>query len=180
MWRIFIYAYSHIFQAGIFLSLQLKKDTCKKQISFYESHKHYRYYNLKNSIAAAILSLTARISSVDACVSVHALDTVWHWAATSSAVAPNSSEIAPNSVVAFVSSDLIVSSLPAIDLIVSISLIEDYYNHFDEEGRLDTRHGQVEFVTAVKYIEKELDNDKSNVYCHSLIFDFENLNEYKD
>lgn len=42
-----------------------------------------------------------------------------------------------------------------------ISLLEDYYNHFDEEGRLDTRHGQVEFVTAIKYIEEELGNDKS-------------------
>lgn len=43
----------------------------------------------------------------------------------------------------------------------SISLIEDYYNHFDEEGRLDTRHGQVEFATAIKYISDVLNNDKS-------------------
>lgn len=42
-----------------------------------------------------------------------------------------------------------------------ISLIEDYYNHFDEDGRLDTRHGQVEFITAIKYIEEELNNDKN-------------------
>lgn len=43
----------------------------------------------------------------------------------------------------------------------SISLIEDYYNHFDEENRLDTRHGRVEFTTAIKYIEDALNNDKS-------------------
>ena len=42
-----------------------------------------------------------------------------------------------------------------------ISLLEDYYNHFDEDGRLDTRHGQVEFTTAVKYIEEELSNDRN-------------------
>lgn len=42
-----------------------------------------------------------------------------------------------------------------------VSLLEDYYNHFDEEGRLDTRHGQVEFVTAIKYIEEQLSNDKN-------------------
>lgn len=40
-----------------------------------------------------------------------------------------------------------------------ISLLEDYYSHFDEEGRLDTRHGQVEFITAIKYIEQELAGD---------------------
>ena len=44
-----------------------------------------------------------------------------------------------------------------------ISLLEDYYNHFDEEGRLDTRHGQVEFATAIKYISDVLNNDKSYV-----------------
>lgn len=42
-----------------------------------------------------------------------------------------------------------------------ISLLEDYYNHFDEDGRLDTRHGQVEFITAVKYIEEVLNDDKN-------------------
>ena len=43
----------------------------------------------------------------------------------------------------------------------SISLIEDYYNHFEEENRLDTRHGKVEFTTAIKYIESILNNDKT-------------------
>lgn len=42
-----------------------------------------------------------------------------------------------------------------------ISLLEDYYNRFDEEGRLDTRHGQVEFITALKYIEEVLSNNKN-------------------
>ena len=37
-----------------------------------------------------------------------------------------------------------------------ISLLEDYYSHFDEDHRLKTRHGQVEFITAIKYI-KELE-----------------------
>ena len=31
-----------------------------------------------------------------------------------------------------------------------------YYNKFNEDKRLNTRHGQVEFLTAVKYIEKYL------------------------
>ena len=42
-----------------------------------------------------------------------------------------------------------------------VSLIEDYYNHFNEDGRLNTRHGQVEFATAVKYIKDVLNDDKS-------------------
>lgn len=37
-----------------------------------------------------------------------------------------------------------------------ISLLEDYYNHFDEDHRLKTRHGQVEFITSIKYIFKYL------------------------
>ena len=31
-----------------------------------------------------------------------------------------------------------------------------YYNKFNEDKRLNTRHGQVEFLTAIKYIEKYL------------------------
>lgn len=42
-----------------------------------------------------------------------------------------------------------------------ISLLEDYYSHFDEDHRLKTRHGQVEFITAVKYIKEVLNNDSS-------------------
>lgn len=42
-----------------------------------------------------------------------------------------------------------------------ISLLEDYYSHFNEDNRLKTRHGQVEFLTSIKYIEKYLKNDKT-------------------
>ena len=34
----------------------------------------------------------------------------------------------------------------------------NYYNKFKEDKRLDSKHGQVEFLTAVKYIEKYLSN----------------------
>lgn len=42
-----------------------------------------------------------------------------------------------------------------------ISLLEDYYSHFDEDHRLKTRHGQVEFITSYKYILEVLDGDSS-------------------
>lgn len=42
-----------------------------------------------------------------------------------------------------------------------ISLLEDYYSHFNEDHRLQTRHGKVEFITSIKYIEQVLNNDKS-------------------
>ncbi len=42
-----------------------------------------------------------------------------------------------------------------------ISLLEDYYSHFNEDHRLQTRHGQVEFITSIKYIEECLENDQS-------------------
>ncbi|MBR2806054.1 MAG: methyltransferase domain-containing protein [Oscillospiraceae bacterium] len=32
--------------------------------------------------------------------------------------------------------------------------LEEYYNSYDEEGRLLSRHGQVEFLTTMKYIEE--------------------------
>ena len=34
-----------------------------------------------------------------------------------------------------------------------MSYIEDYYNGYDEEGRLLSKHGQVEFLTTMKYIK---------------------------
>ena len=34
--------------------------------------------------------------------------------------------------------------------------LEEYYNSYDEEGRLLSRHGQVEFLTTMKYIEEYL------------------------
>lgn len=35
--------------------------------------------------------------------------------------------------------------------------LEEYYNKFNEEKRLDSRHGRVEFITSMKYIHKYLD-----------------------
>ena len=32
----------------------------------------------------------------------------------------------------------------------------DYYSNYDEDGRLETRHGSVEFLTTMRYIEKYL------------------------
>ena len=32
----------------------------------------------------------------------------------------------------------------------------EYYNKFNEEKRLNTKHGKVEFLTAIRYIEKYL------------------------
>lgn len=32
--------------------------------------------------------------------------------------------------------------------------IIDFYNHFDEDGRLTSKHGMVEFLTTMRYIEK--------------------------
>ena len=34
----------------------------------------------------------------------------------------------------------------------------NYYTNYDEDGRLLSRHGQPEFLTTVKYIEKHLFN----------------------
>ena len=46
--------------------------------------------------------------------------------------------------------------------------LELYYNKFNEEKRLDSRHGQVEFITSMKYIHKylnelELSQPKSEI-----------------
>ena len=38
-----------------------------------------------------------------------------------------------------------------------MSYLEDYYNNYDEEGRLLSRHGQVEYRTTMRYIEACLD-----------------------
>ncbi len=37
--------------------------------------------------------------------------------------------------------------------------LELYYNKFNEEKRLDSRHGQVEFITSMKYIHKYIPAD---------------------
>ncbi len=39
--------------------------------------------------------------------------------------------------------------------------LEKYYNKFNEEKRLQSRHGQVEFLTSMKYIQEILGDDKS-------------------
>lgn len=38
--------------------------------------------------------------------------------------------------------------------------LELYYNKFNEEKRLDSRHGQVEFITSMKYIHEYLPKDR--------------------
>ena len=37
-----------------------------------------------------------------------------------------------------------------------MNYLENYYSNYDEEGRLASRHGQVEFLTTMRYIEKYL------------------------
>ena len=39
--------------------------------------------------------------------------------------------------------------------------LEEYYNHYDEEGRLLSRHGQVEYLTTMRYIEECLNGISS-------------------
>lgn len=38
----------------------------------------------------------------------------------------------------------------------TMSYLEDYYNNYNEEGRLLSRHGQVEYLTTMKYIQELL------------------------
>ena len=35
--------------------------------------------------------------------------------------------------------------------------LKDFYNNYDEDGRLLTRYGMVEYITTMKYIEKYLE-----------------------
>jgi len=44
-----------------------------------------------------------------------------------------------------------------------MNYIEDYYNNYDEEARLVRKHGQVEFLTTMRYIKKYLEL-KSDAY----------------
>lgn len=39
--------------------------------------------------------------------------------------------------------------------------LEQYYNKFNEEKRLNSRHGKVEFLTSMKYIHQYLGGDKT-------------------
>ena len=38
-----------------------------------------------------------------------------------------------------------------------MNFLEEYYNNYNEEGRLLSRHGQVEYLTTMKYIEECLE-----------------------
>ena len=38
-----------------------------------------------------------------------------------------------------------------------MDFLEEYYNNYDEEGRLLSRHGQVEYLTTMKYIQECLE-----------------------
>ena len=38
----------------------------------------------------------------------------------------------------------------------NMSFLDTYYNNYDEEGRLLSRHGQVEYLTTMKYIQESL------------------------
>lgn len=37
---------------------------------------------------------------------------------------------------------------------MSKNYLEDYYNSYEENTRLESRHGQIEFITSMKYIEQ--------------------------
>ena len=39
-----------------------------------------------------------------------------------------------------------------------MNYLEEYYNNYDEEGRLLSRHGQVEYLTTMRYIKKCLED----------------------
>ncbi len=43
--------------------------------------------------------------------------------------------------------------------------LEQYYNKFNEEKRLNSRHGQVEFRTSMKYIHEAIDTIKENTFA---------------
>lgn len=50
--------------------------------------------------------------------------------------------------------------------------LEVYYNKFNEEKRLDSRHGKVEFVTSMKYIHKYLEKlEEKKSRCEIKILD---------
>ena len=35
-----------------------------------------------------------------------------------------------------------------------MNYLEEYYNNYDEDGRLLSRHGQVEYLTTMRYIKE--------------------------
>ncbi len=40
---------------------------------------------------------------------------------------------------------------------MEIDYLENYYNDYEEDTRLQSRHGQIEFITSMKYIEQYLE-----------------------
>lgn len=34
--------------------------------------------------------------------------------------------------------------------------LTNYYENYDEDGRLNSKHGMIEFITTMKYIERYL------------------------
>ena len=42
-----------------------------------------------------------------------------------------------------------------------MTILEDYYSNYNEEGRLLSQHGQVEYRTTMKYIREALGGDKT-------------------
>ena len=38
----------------------------------------------------------------------------------------------------------------------TLKVLTEFYSHYDEEGRLLSKHGSVEFLTTMRYIEKDL------------------------
>ncbi len=43
--------------------------------------------------------------------------------------------------------------------------LEEYYNNYDEEGRLFSRHGLVEYLTTMRYIEECLEGISDPSIC---------------
>lgn len=46
-----------------------------------------------------------------------------------------------------------------------MNYLEQYYSNYDEEGRLLSRHGQVEYLTTMKYIQDFLQGDTTKKIC---------------
>ena len=44
---------------------------------------------------------------------------------------------------------------------IKMTELEKYYNKFNEEKRLNSRHGQVEYLTSMKYIHKYLEKKEN-------------------
>ena len=52
-----------------------------------------------------------------------------------------------------------------VKITMAMTELEQHYNKFNEEKRLDSRHGQVEYITSMKYIHKYIDSLKKETGC---------------